>query len=145
MNDNILNIGKLLNINNINSHYVDSIADISLSNDNLSFFQINIRIINNHFNALAMLLGSIKNYFSIIVSCETWLLNDVEFTLNGYKSINSLGTLNKRDGVKILIKESLKILQIEKNVILNYNSIHLKIKSNELLFSVDNLYIQIAK
>jgi len=60
MND-ILNIDKLLNINNINSNYVDSIADIPLSNGNLSFFQINIRSINNHFNELAMLLGSIKN------------------------------------------------------------------------------------
>jgi hypothetical protein len=140
MNDNILSINKILNINNINSNYVDSIADIPLLNGNLSFFQINIRSINNHFNELAMLLGSIKNYFSIIVLCETWLLNDVEFTLNGYKSINSLGTLNKSDGVSKLIKESLNILQIEKNVILNCNSIHLKIKSNELLFSLIFIY-----
>lgn len=59
----------------------------------------------------------------------------------GYKSINSLGTLNKSDGVTILIKDSLNILQIEKNVILNCNSIHLKIKSNELLFSLICIYI----
>jgi len=140
MNGNILNIDKFLNINNINSNYVDSIADIPLLNGNLSFFQINIRSTNNHFNELAMLLGSIKNYFSIIVLCETWLLNGVEFTLNGYKSINSLGTLNKSDGVTILIKESLNILQIEKNVLLDCNSIHLKIKSNELLFSLICIY-----
>lgn len=63
MNDNLLNIDKLLNINNINSNYVDSIADTPQSNDNLSFFVINIRSINNHFNKLAMLLGSIKKLF----------------------------------------------------------------------------------
>lgn len=127
MNENILNIDTILNVNNIISNYVDSIADISLSNGVLSIFQINIRSINIHFNELAMLLGSIKNYFSIIVLCETWFLNDVEFTLNDYKSINSLGTLNRSDDVTVLIKESFNILQIEKQVISNCNSILFKI------------------
>lgn len=34
----------------------------------------------------------------IIVLCETWLLSDYTFKLNGYTTINSLGTLNKSDG-----------------------------------------------
>jgi len=53
MNDNVLNIDNLLNINNINSNYVDSKADGYQMKIYL-FFQINISI-NNHFNELAML------------------------------------------------------------------------------------------
>lgn len=48
--------------------------------------------------------------------------------LNGYKTINSLGTLNKSDGITILIGESLNITQIEIQVLLNYNSIQLIIE-----------------
>jgi len=60
MNDYIINIDNLFNVNNINSSYADSICDFSLSNYVLPFFQIYIWSINNHFNELAMLLGSKK-------------------------------------------------------------------------------------
>lgn len=39
--------------------------------------------------------------------CETWLLNDYEFKLNGYKTIHYLGTFNKNDDVTFLILETL--------------------------------------
>lgn len=113
MNKSILNIDTLQNVNNIYYNYVGSITVIYFSNDVLSIFEINIRSINTHFNEPAILLGSINNRFSIDVLCETWHLNDIEFTLNGYKSINSLGTLNKSDGATVLFKESLNILQIK--------------------------------
>lgn len=65
---------------------------------------------------------------------------DYQFTLNAYKTIHSLGTFNQSDGVKVLIKDSLNTLQIEKQVILNCNSIHFKIKSNELTFFIVCIY-----
>jgi len=65
-----------------------------------------------------------------------------EFKLNGYKTINSLGTLNKSDGVTVLIRESINILQFEKPVLLNCNSIQLIIKINELIFSLICIYIR---
>ncbi|KAF0688784.1 Helitron like N domain-containing protein, partial [Aphis craccivora] len=98
--------------NILNSIYVDSLVDIPLSNDSFSVFQINISSIKAHFNDVVTLLGSVNNLFSVIVLCETWLLNDFEFKLNGYKTINSLGTLNKCDGVTVLVRESLNIITV---------------------------------
>lgn len=72
--------------------------------------------------------------------CETWLLNDYEFKLNGYKTINSLGTFNKSDCVTVLIRESLNILQIEKQILINCNSIQLVIIIDELIFSLICFY-----
>jgi len=137
---NLSNIDHLLKLNNIKSNYVDSIADIILLDNTFSIFQINISSISAHFNDLTILLGSVKNYFNIIILCETWLLNDYEFKLNGYTTINSLGTLNKSDGVTVLIRESINILKIEKQVLLNCNSIQLIIKINELIFSLICIY-----
>lgn len=134
---NLLNIDYLLKLNNIKSNYVDSIADITLLDDTFSIF---FSSISAHLNDLPILLGSVENYFNIIILCETWLLNDYEFKLNGYKTINLLGTLNKSDGVTVLIRESINILKIEKPVLLNCNSIHLIIKINELIFSLICIY-----
>lgn len=80
-----MNINNMLSLDNIlSSIYVDSLVDIPLSNDNFSVFQVNISSIKAHFNDLVALLGSVNNHFSNIVLCETWLLNDFEFKLNGY-------------------------------------------------------------
>jgi len=66
-------------------------VDKTLSNNSFSVFQINISSIKAQFNDAVALLGP-NNYFSVIVLCDTWLLNDFEFKLNGYTTINSLGT-----------------------------------------------------
>lgn len=41
MNNNIVNINTILNVNNINSSFINSLADISLKNDDLPIIQIN--------------------------------------------------------------------------------------------------------
>jgi len=64
------------------------------------------------------------------------LIRDFEFKLNGYKTINSVGTFNKSDGVTIFIKDSLNIVQIDKQVLLNCNSMQLIIKVDDLIFSL---------
>lgn len=75
-----MNINNMLSLDNIlNSIYVDSLVDIPLSNDTFSVFQINISSIKAHFNDVIALLGLVNNNFSVIVLCETWLLNDFEF------------------------------------------------------------------
>lgn len=140
MNMNLSNIDQLLKLNNIKSNYVDSIANITLLDDTFSIFKINISSISAHFNDLTILLSSVKNYFNIIILCETWLLYDYEFKLNGYKTINSLGILNKSSGVPVLIRELINILKIGKQVLLNCNSIQLIIKINELIFSLICIY-----
>jgi len=95
---------------------VNVINPIIKLDDTFSIFQINISSISAHFNDMTILLSSVKNYFNIIILCKTWLSYDYEFKLNGYKTINSLGTLNKSDGVTVLIRESINILKIEKQV-----------------------------
>jgi len=102
--------------------YIDSVADILIPNNNLSIFQLNISSINAYINDLTVLLSIVKYFFSIIVLYETWLINNFEFKLNGYKTINSEGTFNKSDDVTIFIKDSLTIVQIDKKVLLNCNA-----------------------
>jgi len=111
MNNNMLSVDNILN-----SIYVDSLVDIPLTNDSFSVFQINISSIKEHFNDVVALLGSVNNLFSVIVLCGTWLLNDFEFKLNGYKTINLLGTSNKCDDVTVLVRESLNVIIIKKQV-----------------------------
>lgn len=72
--------------------------------------------------------------------CETWLINDFEFKLNIYKTINSKKTLNKNDEVTVLIRESLNIITIEK-LLKNCNSVHLTLMINNALFSLFCTYI----
>jgi len=43
----------------------------------------------------------------IIILCETWLLHDFNFNLNGYININSTGLLNKSDGITMFIKDNI--------------------------------------
>lgn len=134
--NNMFNFDDYLDVNGVNCSYIDSIADILISNNNLSIFQLNISSINAHIIDLTALLSTVKYFFSIIVLCETWLINDFEFNLNGYKTINSVGNFNKGDGVTIFIKDSLNMVQIDKQVLLNYNSMQLIIKVDDLIFSL---------
>jgi len=140
MNFNLSNIDHLLKLNNVKSTYVDSINNIVLHKGDFSIFQINISSIIAHFNDLGILLGSVESYFDIIVLCETWLLNDYQFKLNGYKTINSLGIFNKSDGVTVLIRQSINVLQIEKQILLNCNSIKLIFQIDKLVFSIICIY-----
>lgn len=142
MNSNLYNIDHLLKLNNVKSTYVDSINNFILNKGEFSIFQINISSISAHFSDLAILLGSVESYFDIIVLCETWLLNDYQFKLNGYSTINSLGIFNKSDGVTALIRQSINLLQIEKQILSNCNSIQLIFQIEKLLlvFSLVCIY-----
>lgn len=64
-----MNINNMLSLDNIlNSIYVDSLVDVYLCLMIVSpFFQINISSIKAHFNDVVALLGSLINYFSVIV------------------------------------------------------------------------------
>jgi len=75
MNFNLSNIDHFLKLNNVKSTYVDSMNNMVLHKGDFSIFQINICSVSAHFNDLAILLGSVENYFDIIVLCETWLLS----------------------------------------------------------------------
>ncbi|KAF0705322.1 otoferlin-like [Aphis craccivora] len=100
MNSNLSNIDHLLNLNNVKSTFVDSISNIILHKGEFSIFQINISSISAHFNDLEILLSSFKS------------------------------TFNKSDGVTVLIRQSIKLLQIQKQILLNCNSI-------QLIFQID--------
>lgn len=56
----MFNFDSYQNVNNINCTYIDSLDDISIPNNNLSTFQININSINAHLNDLRALLKSEK-------------------------------------------------------------------------------------
>jgi len=116
----MFNFDDYLNVNNINWSYINSISDTLIPDNNLSIFQLNMSNINAHLNYLIALLSTEEYFFSIIVPCKTWHIKDFEFNLNGYKTINSVGTFNESDDVTIFIKDSLSIVQIDKQVVGTY-------------------------
>jgi hypothetical protein len=140
MNSNLSNIDYLLELNNVKSTNVDSINNIILHRGEFSIFQFNISSIIAHFNDLKILLGSVESFFDIIVLCETWLLNDYQFKLNGYIIINSLGNFNKSDGFTVLIRQSIKLLQIKKQILLNCYLIQFIFQIDKLVFSLICIY-----
>jgi len=73
-------------------------------------------LLNTNANALS---------FDIVVLSETWLDYDFTFLLNGCQTINSIGKLNKSDGVTIFIKQPIKLTNIKENVTSNCTSIEL--------------------
>jgi len=99
---------------------------------------MSISSIKCHFNELLVLLNiSIVN-LHIVVLYETWLLNDLNFIINGYQSLNSLAVNNKSDGVTIFIKNRYQV----KNVCTNLmsNSIELKFYINGIHYVVTGCY-----
>lgn len=94
-----INMFKTVNtviLDNLNNVYTNI-----MNNNNLSIFTMNVRSIRLHFDELMLLLNTNSLNFDIIVLTETWLDYDFKFVLNGYQTINSIGKLNKSDGVTI--------------------------------------------
>lgn len=99
------NILKDINLfKNINTVILDNFSNVPtniMNKSNLSIFVMNIRSIRRHFDELVLLFNTYTLSLDIIVLCETWLDYDLKFLLNGYQTINSLGKLNKSDGITI--------------------------------------------
>jgi len=93
-----------------------------------------------HFDELALFLNSNNRDFDVIVLSETWLAHDFKFILNGYQSINSIGKFNKCDGVTILIKDQVNLINVRDNIISNCNSLELKFKINNSTYTILGIY-----
>lgn len=123
-------------LNNISTKYIEDLSSFNYGIDNINVLALNIRSIFANFDELVLLLNSNNSNFDIIVLTETWLLYDFKFELNGYNIINSLGKINKNDGVTVFIKNSLKLINISYNMITDCNSI-------EISLDIDNKFINI--
>lgn len=129
-------IKDINNVNYIGTKYIEDLSSFNYGIDNINVFALNIRSIFANFDELVLLLNSSNSNFDIIVLTETWLLYDFKFELNGYNIINSLGIINKNDGVTVFIKNSLKLINISYNMITDCNSI-------EISLNIDNKFINI--
>ncbi|CAI6356615.1 unnamed protein product [Macrosiphum euphorbiae] len=101
---------------------------------------MNISSIKCHFDELLVLLSTSMVNFDIVVLYETWLLNDVNFIINGYQSLNSLAVNNKSDGVTIFIKNRYQVKNVCTNLMSNVNSIELKFDINGIEYVVTGCY-----
>jgi len=138
--DFINNIDKL---NHINTKTVDNLSTLhthNIFNNTLSVFSLNIRSIRLHFDELTLYLKSHNSNFDIIVLSETWLLCDFKLNLKGYLTINSIGTLNKSDGITILIKENIKINCINSYVLDNCNSLEINFQLYDKQYILVGIY-----
>jgi hypothetical protein len=77
--------------------------------------------------------------FEIIILTETWLIVDLNFDINGYKTYHSLGLLNKADGVTIFIRINVIITDLNTNIT-DCNSIEINFKFNELNYKIIGIY-----
>lgn len=128
------------NLNYINTKYIENLSSLKYGNNNINVFSLNIRSIFANFDELVLMLDSNDSNFDIIVLTETWLLFDFNFKLNGYHTINSLGKINKNDGVTVFIKNSLKIINISYNIITYYNSIAISLDIDNKSINIINIY-----
>ncbi|KAF0769928.1 Reverse transcriptase domain-containing protein, partial [Aphis craccivora] len=71
--------------------------------NDFTVFTINIRSFLANIDELLILLNTINHKFDIVVLTETWLNMDINFTINGYTLVNSLCTINKTDGLSVLV------------------------------------------
>jgi len=94
-------------LNNVKTYYIEDLSSHSFSINSINIFSMNIRSIKANFDELVLMLSTMNNSFDIIILSETWLTIDFNFVLNGYCTINSLGELNKCDGVTIFIKDNI--------------------------------------
>ncbi|CAI6345671.1 unnamed protein product [Macrosiphum euphorbiae] len=102
---------------------------------------MNISSIKCHFDELLVLLSTSVVNFDIVVLYETWLLNDVNFIINGYQSFNSLDVNNKSDGVTLFIKNSYQVKNVCTNLMSNVNySIEVNFDINGIEYTVTGCY-----
>lgn len=99
----LLNIcNEIKAINSFETKNVNSISEIKFYVKGFSIFAINIRSIECNLDEI--LLSTINDKFDIIVLSETWLTNNYNISLLGYKHYHCLGTLNKSDGISIFVR-----------------------------------------
>jgi len=78
------------------------------------------------FDELTLDLNSHNSNFDLIVLSEKWLLSDFKLNLQEYQIINSVGSLNKSDGITILLKENIKVSCINTTILSNCNFLEIK-------------------
>jgi len=139
---NVDTINEINSINNINSIILENnnISQNFVYKNSFSLLALNIRSIRLHFDELSLFLESNNCDFDVIVLSETWLAHDFKFILNGYQSINSISNFNKSDGVTILIKEQVNLINVRDNIISNCNSLELKFKINNSTYTILGIY-----
>lgn len=126
-------------INQVNSIVTLNITDVNsliIGNNKCSIFVMNISSIKCHFDELLVLLSTSVVNVDIVVLYETWLLNYVNFFINGYQSFNSLSVNNKSDGVTLFIKNSYQVKNICTYLMSNVNSIEVHIDINGIEYIV---------
>lgn len=140
----MINFEKLNNniqsINDVITSEIDSISNIYYNNISLSLLSLNIRSIRAHFVELSLLLNSVDYKYNVLCLSETWLLEEVNFALNGYKSFISLGTLNKSDGIYVLVRDCYTILNINKMILPMCNSIELTLTKQNIKYIITAVY-----
>lgn len=94
-------VSDINQVNSIVSLNITDLNSLNIGNNKFSIFAMNISSIKCHFDELLVLLSTSVVSFDIVVLYETWLLNDVNFCINGYQTFNSHGVINKSDGVTL--------------------------------------------
>lgn len=133
-------ISDINQVNSIVSLNITDLNSLNIGNNKFSIFAMNISIIKCHFDELLVLLSTSVVSFDIVVLYETWLLNYVNFCINGYQTFNSLGVINKSDGVTLFIKNSYQVKNVYTNLMSNVNSIEVLFDSNGIDYIVTGCY-----
>lgn len=110
--------------NNIETLNINDLNELDVTGNQFFVFAMNISSIKCHFDELLVVSSTSMINFDIIVLYETWLLDDINFIIDGYQSINSLGVNNKSDGVNIFIKKRYQVKTFFSNFVFQQNSVN---------------------
>jgi hypothetical protein len=127
------------NFKNFETIVLDNTINFSKYSE-LLIFSMNIRNIKLHKDELAIYLDSINVKFDVIILSETWLGYDFKYILNGYQTINSISKFNKCDGITIFVKENIKLLGTNDNVLCNSNSLELIVECCGTIYNIIGVY-----
>jgi len=88
-------VEEITNADIITASIVSNLSDINFNNNVFSTFYCNIRSLVLHIDELLVYLKTTSHIFDIIVLIESWLNDNLNICIDGYKYFHSLGTLNK--------------------------------------------------
>lgn len=121
------------NISNFNNIHLNK-------QHNYKILHINIRSISKNIDELAIFLNQLSLNFEIIVLTETHYVYDPQiFKLDGYNILYNEGTLNRNDGVIVLIKPTLRYTYNIVNIG-EIRALQLNVTKNEKNFIITAIY-----
>jgi hypothetical protein len=134
-----LSSNSFLDFNDVDFENVNSFKHSIINAGDVSFLFLNIHSILKNFDKLKECLNKEKVKYDVIVLVETWLKEEPNIMLDGYKCFNSL-SVRRSDGVTVFLKNNYNVISTDKLCINDSNSIEIHFIINSTHFCCTGIY-----